>query len=289
MNLRTILKVCATAAAMLTGGSAALHAQEASTWEQILANKTLRLGCAQSEPWCFKDASGNEDAGSVKVGNTVWRGVSVRLGQSIAEAMGVKLEIVETNWGNAVAGLQANQFDFMFVLDPTPERALAIDFVGPVLWYPVAMLVADDFAPTTWAELNDPQYSFGAVAGTTFVHVLQKYVPQAKILSFQQSSEVLAAYQAGRITGTTSTGPNADVARIRLKAGKTLVPTPVQALSTSAGIRKEVDGRWNNFLQTVITTYYETGVTDTYYREFLTWRGIDPATGVSTRREELLR
>jgi len=40
----------------------------------------------------------------------------------------VELETVEVTWGTAVSALQANQIDIMFVLDATPERALAIDF-----------------------------------------------------------------------------------------------------------------------------------------------------------------
>ncbi|MFT4150393.1 MAG: transporter substrate-binding domain-containing protein [Paracoccaceae bacterium] len=289
MKIANCLKAALAAVTLSLLPAAATQAQEKSTWDQIFETKTLRLGCAQSEPWCFKDASGEEGPGAYKSGDTVWRGVSVQLGKSIADAMGVKLEVVETTWGNAVAGLQANQFDFMFVLDATPERALAIDFAGPILWYPVALLVPEDFKPTTWAEMNDPQYTFGAVTGTTFVRALEKYTPKANIVTFQQSSEVIAAFQAGRIMGSTGTGPNADVARTRLGVGKTLVPTPVQAYSTGAGIRKEADKRWRDYLQVAVTYYYDNGTTDGFYRDFLAWRGLDPETAVSTRREVLLR
>ena len=65
----------------------------------------------------------------MRVGDVVWRGIGPRLGEAIARAMDVRLELVELTWGNAVAALQANQIDTMFILDPTPERALAVDFV----------------------------------------------------------------------------------------------------------------------------------------------------------------
>ena len=48
--------------------------------------------------------------------------------------------MVEVTWGTAVAALQANQIDTMFILTRRPN-ALAIDFVNnPILWYPVAAL-----------------------------------------------------------------------------------------------------------------------------------------------------
>ena len=116
------------------------YAQSKSTWDQITETKTLRLGVAISEPWYFKDANSTEEGGGVKVGNDVWRGIGTLLGKEIADAMGVKLQLVETTWSNAVAGLQSNQFDFMFILDPTPQRALSVDFTpAPVLWYPLSL------------------------------------------------------------------------------------------------------------------------------------------------------
>jgi polar amino acid transport system substrate-binding protein len=273
-------------AAVLSMAVSAVSAETTSSWEQILGSKKLRLGCPLGEPWCFKDLTNSDKPGAVRSGGVVWRGVSVNLAKSIADAMGVELEIVETTWGNAVAALQSNQFDFMFILDATPERAMAVDFFGPVLWYPVALLVKDDFAPTTWAAMNDPKYKFGAPLGTTFVSALQKYVPKATVSTFQATNDVIAAFQAGRIDGVTGTGPNADVTRLRLNMGKTIVPTPAVALSTGGAVRKEQDRRWRDYLQTVVTYYYETGKTQEIYEQFLAYRGLDPKTAISTRRED---
>lgn len=287
MHLSTIGHLAIAAAFAFIAPAA--HAQDQSTWEQIQSTKKLRLGCAQSEPWCFKDVSGNEEPGSVESNGNVYRGVAVSLGKDVADAMGVELEIVDTTWGNAVAGLQANQYDFMFQLDATPQRALSIDFAGPVMWYPVALLVKDDFAPTTWAELSDPKYKLAAPSGTTFVDVIKKNAPDATLSTFQQSNEAIAAFQAGRVDGAASTGPMADVSRLRLKTGKTLVPTPVVARPSSAGIRKESDYRWRDFLQVAVSYSYDTGRTQQLYEDFLSFRGLDPKTAASTRKEDLLR
>jgi polar amino acid transport system substrate-binding protein len=108
--------------------------EELSTWDAIKKRGSIRLGVIPSEPWYYKDPSSNE-----------WSGLGVALGKQIADEMGVKLDMVETTWGNAVAALQANQIDVLFVLDATPKRALAIDFIfSPLLYYALSVLVKEE-------------------------------------------------------------------------------------------------------------------------------------------------
>ena len=246
-----------------------------STWEQIQKTKKLRLGVAPTEPWYFKDTTGKEGPGAVKSGDAVWRGVGTMLAKEIADALGVELVVVETTWGNAVAGLQANQFDLMFMLDPTPVRAMAIDFAGPVLWYPFGLIVKDELAGKSWAELNDPKYKLGGVTGSSTAAAMVRMAPNATVSYFPSHGELLAAYQSGRIDGAMTTEPTADLTRVKINMGKTLVPTPVVAMPTGAGIRIETDARWRNYLNTVTQFLYHTGKSQELYEQFLTFRGLD--------------
>lgn len=110
--------------AALAGASQAV-AQEAneSTWDRIMRTRTLRVGAAAYEPWYFKDEARGSAPGGVLVGDMMWRGIGIGVGKAIADALEVEMAVVETTWANAVAGLQSNQFDIMFVLDATPVRA----------------------------------------------------------------------------------------------------------------------------------------------------------------------
>src|SRR5215470_13381823 len=102
----------------------AVAQQPASTWQQIKQRGELRIGVTPGEPWYFKDPATGQ-----------WSGIGFRMGQQIAKDLGVKLVPVETTWGNAVAAIQANQIDVMFVLDPTDERKKAVDFPdAPFFW-----------------------------------------------------------------------------------------------------------------------------------------------------------
>ena len=69
------------------------------------------------------------------------------MGKAMADALGVKFEPVEVTWGNAIAALQGDKIDIMFMLDATPEREQAVDFPKtPLLYYSLAVLARDDLA-----------------------------------------------------------------------------------------------------------------------------------------------
>jgi polar amino acid transport system substrate-binding protein len=115
-----------------------------STAQQIKQRGELRIGVTPGEPWFFKDPGSGD-----------WSGIGYRMGQQVAKDMGVKLVPVETTWGNAVAAVQANQIDVMFVLDATDERKKAIDFPdAPFFWYAQGVLLKDGLKAKSWSDLD---------------------------------------------------------------------------------------------------------------------------------------
>jgi len=283
---RLLPALAATGATLFGIGAARAQPAATSTWDQIMQTRRLRVGAALSEPWYFRDTSSSTAAGAVRSGDAVWRGIGPRLGEAIARAMNVQLELVELTWGNAVAALQSNQIDTMFILDPTPERALAIDFVAsPVLWYPIAALAKNDFAPTTWAQLNEPAIRCGVALGTSTDQTLTRLSPRANIQRYQTTGELLAAWQSNRIDAAFTTGPTVDLAIARLRSGKNLIPRPIVAVPAGAGVRKEQDNRWANYLATVVAYYYNSGITQGIYDEFMAFRGLEAGRATAIQRE----
>lgn len=257
-----------------------------STWDAIMQNRRLRIGAALSEPWYFRDNSNSSAPGAVRVGDVTWRGIGPRLGELLARAMNVQLEMVEVTWGTAVAALQANQFDTMFILDPTPERALAIDFVtSPVLWYPIALLAKPNFQPQSWADLNDPAQKVGVALGSSTDQTLTRLAPRAAISRYPTTGELLAAWQSNRIDAAVTTGPTVDLTMARLRTGKSVLPRPIVAVPAGAGVRKETDTRWANYLNTVIGYFYNSGVTQQIYEEFMSFRGVEAGRATPIQRE----
>lgn len=283
---RRVLPALAAAGSVLLAPHVARAQAPSNTWDQILQNRRLRVGAALSEPWYFRDTSNSQAPGAVRVGDVVWRGIGPRLGEAIARAMNVELQMVEVTWGTAVAALQANQIDTMFILDPTPERALAVDFVpNPVLWYPICVLAKNDFPHTTWAQMNNPSVRAGVVLGTSTDQTLTRLSPRASTQRYQTTGELMAAFQSNRIEAAFTTGPTVDLAIARLRTGKSVIPRPIVAVPAGAAVRKEQDNRWANYLSTVVAYFYNGGITQSFYDEFLAFRGLDPSRGTPIQRE----
>jgi polar amino acid transport system substrate-binding protein len=265
---------------------AAAQAAPTSTWDQIMTTKRLRVGAALTEPWYFRDTSNSSAPGAVRVGDVTWRGIGPALGQALARAMNVELQMVEVTWGTAVAALQANQFDTMFILDPTPERALAIDFVAnPVLWYPLAALARAEVSGTTYAALNDPAIRHGVVLGTSTDQTITRLMPRAAITRYPTTGELIAAFQANRLDTAFMTGPAVDLTIARMRAGKNLVPRPIVAVPAGAGVRKETDRRWADYLSTVCSYFYNSGITQQAYEDYMAFRGLEPGRATPIQRE----
>lgn len=290
MNRRDILRAvpfaAAAGAAAAIASPAVARASGESTWERIQKNKVLRIGAALLEPWYFKDTTNSDAPGAVVIGDTTWRGIGPLIAAEIAKTLDVKLEIVETTWGNAVAGLQAEQFDVFFMLDATPQRAISVDFVStPMLWYPMAIIAKDDVDAKNWTDLNDAKYSIGLALGTNHDEYITKIAPNAQISRFQNSAEIFAAFQSGRTNAGMVSALAADIARARIGSGKTIVLQPAIATPGGTAVRKEQDSRWREFLNVAVAFYYNTGLTQKIYEDFLRFRKIDPATAVPVQRE----
>jgi polar amino acid transport system substrate-binding protein len=257
------------------GRTDAPQAQEASTFEAIQQRGSIRMGATQAPPWYFKDPQSGE-----------WSGFGTAVGRAMAEAMGVELEVVEVTWGNAIAALQANQIDLMFVLDATPQRALAVDFPSnPLLWYALAVLVRDGVEVEEWQDLNRPDISIAVTQGTTIESYVVANLPEAEILRFPTNSETVAAFQSGRADVASMFHPPLIALQARLGQGRILLPRPIRASPSSVGVRREADKTWRDWINTAITYWYQTGQSQAWYEEFLVEYGVDPKAVPAIQRE----
>ena len=256
----------------------ALSVSAQSTWDQIKESKKIRVGCAASEPWYYRNPKTGE-----------WSGIGPGIATLLAKEMQVDWECVETTWGNAVAGLQANQFDMVVALDATPQRALAIDFAsGTLLYYAVGVMIPKDSTLDTWEALNTPDKSVSVALGTSNDRAITGLLPNANIVRSKTYAEALASYFAGRVDAVGGSAlALVFTAREQLGAHKVIVPKPPSASTTSIGIRKEPDKTWRDWLSVAVDYYYHRGHTAKAYREFIASRGMDPALAPPITLEEM--
>src|SRR5438105_11924810 len=177
--------IVGTALGAMTAGTS-MAQQPTSTWRQIKQRGELRIGVTPGEPWYFKDPATGQ-----------WSGIGYRMGQQVAKDLGVKLVPVETTWGNAVAAIQANQIDVMFVLDGTEERKKAVDFPdAPFFWYAEGVLVRDGLQAKSWADLDREKVKIAVTLGTAPDRDLTNRLTKAKIERRQNMTEAITTSHA---------------------------------------------------------------------------------------------
>ena len=246
-----------------------------STWVAIKERGSIRCGATQAEPWYFKDPRSQE-----------WDGFGIRVAKDIAAALKVKLEVGETTWANSIAALQADQIDLMFVIDATPERALAVDFtMTPLLFYAQAVLHKDSVKVSTWDDLDKPELTIAVNLGTTVDKFITERLPKAKVQRFPNNDEVVAAFQSGRADVASLFHPPLIALRKKIGMGTITLPKPVRASPSSVAVRQEPDKMWRDWLTHAIGYWYATGRLQQHYEEFLKSRDIDPKSVPPIMRE----
>lgn len=240
-NRRDAFAAAALASAAVAATAAPAAAQaSASTLEKVRRTGTLRVAViVGQEPYFHKDlASGR------------WSGACIDMANDIASKLNAKVEYVESTWGNQILDLQGDKVDLAFAVNPTPERALVIDFSTPILVHSFTVITKKGFAkPASWADINKPEVKIAVDIGSTHELIARRYCPKATILGFKNRDEAILATATGRADCNVSLAVLAvSTLKKNPNLGELVIPRPLLTLPTNMGIRAETDRRWKDFL-----------------------------------------
>lgn len=259
----------------VAAGTSGANAQENSTWQRIQSDKIIKVGVAQAEPWFFKDAASGQ-----------WSGIGPDYAKALADAMQVKLELVEVTWGTAIAALQAGKIDMMPLLNMTPTRALTVDYANrPLAYSGLALLQRQGLDIKTWADANKPELTIAVPHGASEDQFVATYLKDAKVLRFPSYAEQVAAFQNGSADAVLLYHPTLAVMHARIGSGSIVIPTPFHIDSSDVAIRREDDKLFRDYLAIANHYFYTTGQTQEWYVNFLAQRGIDPSVVPGIQRE----
>ena len=218
---------------------AAAQVDNKSTMQRILSTKKLRIAVvANQEPYFKKNLATGE-----------WTGFCLAMARDIAEQLDVKLETLESTWGNSVLDVQANKVDMAFGLNPTPKRALVVDF-PPAMFYNISSLVGrKGFAASSWAELNKPEVTITFDLGSSRETIVKRFAPKAKHVGYKTSPECVLAVSTGRADAfACSVFLGLAARKQNPNLGDFILPTPLVRTVTTAAIQYDSDGRFRQFL-----------------------------------------
>ena len=219
----------------------AAQAQEAneSTFQRIRRTHKLRIAAIPgTEPYYHRDIATGK-----------WTGFCVSMAEDLAKSMEAEVEITESTWGNTVLDLQSNKIDIMFGLSPVPSRALVVEFTRPILNNTFTIIARPGFEPKTWEDLNKPEVRVAVDIGSTHDLYARRALPKATLVALKTPDDAMLSVQAGRADCVIQVILLSMVTvKKNPKVGKIIVPTPVVAQPTCAGVRPDADGRFLSFV-----------------------------------------
>ncbi len=243
MNRRDAFTAVALAGAAIAATAApepAAAQNATSTLDRIKRTGILRVAViVGQEPYFHKDLPTGE-----------WSGACIDMANDIASKLSAKVQTVESTWGNQILDLQGDKVDLAFAVNPTPERALVIDFSTPILVHAFSIITKKGMAkPQAWEEINKPEIKIAVDIGSTHEMIARRYCPKATILGFKNRDEAVLAVATGRADCTCVLAVLAiSTLKKNPNLGEFVIPRPLLSLPTNMGIRAETDRRYKDFL-----------------------------------------
>jgi polar amino acid transport system substrate-binding protein len=263
--LQRLLPVVAVLS-LLSGVAAA--AERPSAWSDITSSKKL-VACVVPayQPYSWKDNDGK------------WQGFAVAMAKDVARSLHVAPVFVETSFQTVVLDLQSDKCQVFFGFNATPERALAIDFAGPLYTLGFGALDRPGWkAPGDhWTDLDNPAIRVCYTMGNSSAQQIQRFAPKSTQVALQQSDDCVLALMSGRVDRYVD-GIMAIIGAVQKnpKLGPIHLMTPQYALPSYAGVRLD-DGRFQKFLQRWCEYNRANGNITAWLTASMASIGIDPA------------
>ncbi|WP_271407976.1 transporter substrate-binding domain-containing protein [Pseudomonas sp. Q1-7] len=256
-SIRNVIACVATVGALIT--QAPVQAADTQIWKDIQKAGVLRCGAAVAAPYVMRDAATGQ-----------YSGYFVDLCRDFGEkVLEVKVEFVDTNWDNLVAGLQSGKWDLAMALNQTPERALAVSFSAPATDYQVSLLVNKDNpkfagAGNSVADYDKEGVTFAVMSGTAQDKAISAVVTSARIMRLPGMDETRLAVMSRRADVLVdASDTNHLFAVANPDWAKEVLPEPALAKQGVAfGLRRDASAADLQVLNIYVTQRRETGEID---------------------------
>ena len=131
-------------------------------------------------------------------------GYDVELVKKLARTLGLKLEIVNLDFGGLIPGLMAKKFDMLSVgLTNRPPRELSMTFTREYMPYTTILSAKiGQKVGTTIADWNKPGIKITALQGSTAATLVTKTFPNATLVAFPDQSAAFLEVASGRANGS---------------------------------------------------------------------------------------
>jgi cyclohexadienyl dehydratase len=189
--IRTTIRAAVLAGAALLALAGSVQAQTKSHLNQILERGTLRVGTTGDfNPMSIRDPASNS-----------FKGYEIDAAEQLAKDLGVKLEVVPTDWASMVAAVASNKFDiFMGGSSMNVARARTIGFTIPYMETGTVPIFDKKNAGRfkSWDDINQAGVTVAVILGTVFEEQAKAHFPKATIKAVQAPATSFQEVISGR-------------------------------------------------------------------------------------------
>ncbi len=187
-------------------------ADRESVVEKVVRRGTLRVGFSSFVPWAMQDKEGR------------YIGFEIDVAERLARDLGVKLQLVPTNWDGIIPALLSGKFDVIIgSMSITPQRLLSVNFTIPYdhAYVDLTLNREKSAAINKLEDLNAEGVTIAVRTGTTAAAAAAKLFPKANLRMFNDEAPAVEEVLSGRAHAFVSSAPLP--AMETLKHGDTLV------------------------------------------------------------------
>ena len=186
------------AAGFASAAKVSQQLSQESAIEQVVRRGTLKVGMSTFEPWAMKDKNGK------------FIGFEIDVAQRLAKDLGVKLQLVPTEWSGIIPSLLTGKFDMIIGgMSIRADRALKVNFTIPYNTTGVSMVAHKDKAKgfSSTDDFNKSDVTLVARTGTSAAAAAKKVMPKARLLLFDQEPQALQELLNGNAHAFVSSAP----------------------------------------------------------------------------------
>jgi putative lysine transport system substrate-binding protein len=177
---------------------------------------TIAMECAYA-PYNWSQTDDSNGAVPIKDSTEYANGYDVMIGQKIADALGVKLEVVRLDWDSLIPAVQTGRVDANIAgQSMTAKRAEQVDFAGPYIYATIVCLTLKTSKYASAKGISD--LSGGSCTSQLGTIWYDSCLPQIKDANIKEAKEsapaMLMALETGDVDYVCTDMPTAQAALI---------------------------------------------------------------------------
>jgi len=210
--------------------------------------------------------------------NGQYVGIDVEIMKMVAADLGVKLNIINSEWATAVAGIEAGKWDIVPALCITPKRKEVIDFsdsyitIGATL----ATRAGNPKNLNSLEAFDRPEVVFAVPTGSWSESVAKEVAPKATLKGFGQSTsaDLIQEVVAGRADAVVLDTPIQTTVALDAFGNKIAIfpghnkPLDVRACKVGYGYRKG-DTKMRDYIDAFVSKLRSSGKLEALVTEYM--------------------